>query len=126
MLCILQRGILTHSAFVHLLSLAAQQAAWVARAGLRPAHTKFLSFFAMCILSLLLHPPCLQKAWEVMESLYKNDTVEAIGLRDPTLGQLVHLITHRQYMDPAVVSVEVHPYHPFEHLVDFCKEQVTP
>eukprot|EP00891_Asterochloris_glomerata_P002047 jgi/Astpho2/2047/Aster-00543 len=65
----------------------------------------------------------LTKAWEVMESLYKNDVVEAIGLRDPTLGQLVHLITHRQYMDPAVVSVEVHPYHPFEHLVDFCKEQ---
>ena len=79
----------------------------------------------MCILSLLSPPPCLQKAWEVMESLYKNDVVEAIGLRDPTLGQLVHLITHRQYMDPAVVSVEVHPYHPFEHLVDFCKEQVS-
>ena len=106
--------------------MAMLQAAWVARAEICPAHAQMLSFLAVCILSLLLPPTCLQKAWEVMESLYKNDVVEAIGLRDPTLGQLVHLITHRQYMDPAVVSVEVHPYHPFEHLVDFCKEQVNP
>ncbi len=111
------------SGLVHLLSLAARQAAWVARAGLRPAHRSALfpcNVRPVTIVAL----SCLQKAWEVMESLYKNDVVEAIGLRDPTLGQLVHLITHRQYMDPAVVSVEVHPYHPFEHLVDFCKEQV--
>jgi diketogulonate reductase-like aldo/keto reductase len=81
-----------------------------------------LNYFNLLLLPSDDNCEDLLRRWADMEELYHNNVVEAIGLRDCSLKQLQALMK-KTSISPSVISVEVHPYHRNDELVNFCKEQ---
>lgn len=63
----------------------------------------------------------LVETWRAMERLVDEGRCKAIGLSDVTLEKLQEVVAAAR-IQPAVVEVESHPYHPQWELFDFCRQ----
>lgn len=89
---------------------------WIQDAGderTRPAFERSLQRLQLEYLDLyLIHQPIgdVYGAWRVMEKLYQEDQIRAIGVSNFAPDRLMDLIMHHQVV-PAVNQVETHPFH---------------
>jgi 2,5-diketo-D-gluconate reductase A len=89
---------------------------WIQDAGderTRPAFERSLQRLQLEYLDLyLIHQPIgdVYGAWRVMEQLYQEGRIRAIGVSNFAPDRLMDLIMHHQVV-PAVNQVETHPFH---------------
>jgi 2,5-diketo-D-gluconate reductase A len=89
---------------------------WIPDAGderTRPAFERSLQRLQLEYLDLyLIHQPFgdVYGAWRVMEQLYQEGQIRAIGVSNFAPDRLMDLIMHHQVI-PAVNQVETHPFH---------------
>jgi len=71
----------------------------------------------------LIHWPVVGsiEAYKVMEQLYKEKKIKAIGVSNFTVGQLKELISQTDII-PSVNQIEVHPYLENGEVVNFCQK----
>ena len=89
---------------------------WIQDAGderTRPAFERSLQRLQLEYLDLyLIHQPIgdVYGAWRVMEQLYQEGQIRAIGVSNFAPDRLIDLIMHHQVI-PAINQVETHPFH---------------
>lgn len=89
---------------------------WIQDAGderTRPAFERSLQRLQLEYLDLyLIHQPIgdVYSAWRVMEKLYQEGQIRAIGVSNFAPDRLMDLIMHHQVV-PAVNQIETHPFH---------------
>ena len=89
---------------------------WIQDAGderTRPAFEHSLQRLQLEYLDLyLIHQPIgdVYGAWRVMEQLYQEGQIRAIGVSNFAPDRLIDLIMHHQVI-PAINQVETHPFH---------------
>ena len=73
----------------------------------------------------LIHWPAdgYEEAWLVMEELYREKKIRAIGVSNFEPHHLESLNSHRATIIPAVNQVESHPYFANEDMIRYCKEK---
>jgi diketogulonate reductase-like aldo/keto reductase len=73
----------------------------------------------------LIHWPVKEKykdSWKVLEKLYKEKRVRAIGVSNFTIHHIEDLLSIAE-IKPMVNQVELHPLHSQPELRDYCKKQ---
>ena len=67
-----------------------------------------------------------RETWRAFEKLYRDGRIKAIGVSNFMIEHLEILKNHAKIM-PMVNQVQLHPQHPQEEMVDYCKEhQIVP
>ena len=100
---------------------------WLQDAGderTRPAFERSLQRLQLEYLDLyLIHQPFgdVYGAWRVMEKLYQEGLIRAIGVSNFAPDRLMDLIMHHQVV-PAVNQVETHPFHQQSETQTFLQE----